>query len=218
MKSLSIALTGAAVLLGSPTLAAEIAPVSVEASSTFFTYNVNALIDGSGLNADGLHDGTFSNMWMTDLGEPQGQLEFDLGGVYTIDAADIWQYNFGTNTPVISTLDRGVNSFRILTSLDGDDFDEVFSGNMTRAPGDTLVAAQTFAMGGVTARFVRFDLLTNFAGGTIYEDEYPVGLSEVRFQGMAAVPEPATWALLILGFGLTGAAMRRRDRVLAVAR
>lgn len=27
-----------------------------------------------------------------------------------------------------------------------------------------------------------------------------------------AVPEPGTWAMLILGFGLTGAAMRRRER------
>lgn len=28
-----------------------------------------------------------------------------------------------------------------------------------------------------------------------------------------AVPEPATWALMLAGFGLTGAAMRRRRRV-----
>jgi hypothetical protein len=33
----------------------------------------------------------------------------------------------------------------------------------------------------------------------------------------AAVPEPASWAMLIAGFGLTGAAMRRRARVAATA-
>jgi hypothetical protein len=27
---------------------------------------------------------------------------------------------------------------------------------------------------------------------------------------VAAVPEPTTWALMLVGFGLTGAAMRRR--------
>ncbi len=35
--------------------------------------------------------------------------------------------------------------------------------------------------------------------------------------GTAAVPEPASWAMLIAGFGLTGAAMRRRARVAATA-
>lgn len=31
----------------------------------------------------------------------------------------------------------------------------------------------------------------------------------------AAVPEPSTWAMVILGFGLVGAGMRRRNQVLA---
>jgi hypothetical protein len=29
---------------------------------------------------------------------------------------------------------------------------------------------------------------------------------------VAGVPEPATWAMMIIGFGLTGAAMRFRRR------
>lgn len=33
----------------------------------------------------------------------------------------------------------------------------------------------------------------------------------------SAVPEPATWGLMITGFGLAGAALRRRRRTLAVA-
>jgi len=38
-----------------------------------------------------------------------------------------------------------------------------------------------------------------------------VFLSEVSFASNgAAAPEPATWALMLGGFGLTGAAMRRR--------
>ena len=40
---------------------------------------------------------------------------------------------------------------------------------------------------------------------------YPwVFVSEVEFAGAAGVPEAATWAMLISGFGLTGAALRRR--------
>jgi len=43
-----------------------------------------------------------------------------------------------------------------------------------------------------------------------------VRLDNVRLSGVAAVPEPTTWALMILGFGGAGAMLRRR-RVLAPA-
>ncbi|QDZ09085.1 PEP-CTERM sorting domain-containing protein [Sphingomonas panacisoli] len=33
---------------------------------------------------------------------------------------------------------------------------------------------------------------------------------------VVAVPEPATWAMMIVGFGLTGASLRRRRREMAV--
>jgi hypothetical protein len=35
------------------------------------------------------------------------------------------------------------------------------------------------------------------------------------FANTAFVPEPASWAMLIAGFGLVGATMRRRNRGLA---
>lgn len=41
-------------------------------------------------------------------------------------------------------------------------------------------------------------------------------LDDVSFNG-AAVPEPATWALMIMGFGTAGAMLRRRRLVPAVA-
>lgn len=41
--------------------------------------------------------------------------------------------------------------------------------------------------------------------------------ASVTFQDHAPVPEPATWAMMIGGFGLTGAALRRRRRVAAAA-
>jgi hypothetical protein len=42
----------------------------------------------------------------------------------------------------------------------------------------------------------------------------PTGL-RVEMTGTAAVPEPASWAMLIAGFGLVGAAARRRRTVIA---
>ena len=38
------------------------------------------------------------------------------------------------------------------------------------------------------------------------------GVNEIRIETPGAVPEPATWAMFILGFGLIGFAMRHRNR------
>jgi PEP-CTERM motif len=40
---------------------------------------------------------------------------------------------------------------------------------------------------------------------------------EINPVGTLAVPEPGTWAMLIAGFGIVGAAMRRRFKVAALA-
>lgn len=50
--------------------------------------------------------------------------------------------------------------------------------------------------------------INNGSGGG-YNWEY--GLRSISFDA-AGVPEPATWALMIMGFGLAGGAMRRRVR------
>ena len=44
-------------------------------------------------------------------------------------------------------------------------------------------------------------------------------ISEVTFatKGTGSVPEPASWALMLGGFGLTGMAMRRRTRKTSLA-
>lgn len=51
------------------------------------------------------------------------------------------------------------------------------------------------------------DVATLWNGGT------PLGSSAL----LGAVPEPTVWALLVAGFGLTGAAMRRRRPIASVA-
>ena len=65
------------------------------------------------------------------------------------------------------------------------------------------------------------DALTNATAFRIYPAAAPgfpgepiVALLDVdNIQALAAVPEPATWAMMIAGFGLAGAAMRRRSRL-----
>ncbi len=71
-----------------------------------------------------------------------------------------------------------------------------------------------YAVGGVSGGSWNTAGLTNKQGK--WQD-----LSHIAFFGsrttVPAVPEPATWAMLIAGFGLVGAAMRRRDRTAVVA-
>jgi hypothetical protein len=42
--------------------------------------------------------------------------------------------------------------------------------------------------------------------GTVFDDGY----FGPNFQLLAAVPEPSTWAMMLVGFGAVGFAMRRR--------
>lgn len=209
MNRLLLSFAAAGLVVAAPATAAVVTPVGVTATSTFNNgfYTPQNLINGSGLSG-GLHSNFFGDMWMTDLGASKASLTFDLGGVFNLSGASLWQFNFGTNTPVISTLDRGVKEFRLLTSLDGVTYAEAFSGTLARSLDGSPVAAQDFAFSGA-ASFVRLDILNNYTQGTIYERDEASGLSEVRFSG-AAVPEPATWAMMIGGFAMVGAAMRRR--------
>jgi hypothetical protein len=72
------------------------------------------------------------------------------------------------------------------------------------------------AANGGTAAGARDALLAGLASGrsyfNIHTTQFPGG--EIRGQ-FAAVPEPASWALMIAGFGMVGAAMRKRKVVIA---
>jgi hypothetical protein len=84
-----------------------------------------------------------------------------------------------------------------------------FAGNN---PGEPYAFLNFYARTGT-----RFDrvVFTQGPGGGYESDNHTVGrwnrMSGTIFQGdTGAVPEPASWAMLIAGFGLVGAAARRR--------
>lgn len=210
-----LAFAALALAASMPAMAQTITPVSVVASDTFSffgEYKSINLINGSGLSG-GLHDANYPNMWMSNLGVNQATLTFDLGKAYNLTGTSIWNYNFGNPAEFQSTILRSVKDFRLFASTDGVAFSQVLEARLNPGSGQPL-ASQDFAFGGV-ARYVRLDILNNYGQGTYAERDWNSGLSEVRFNG-TAVPEPASWALMIAGFAMAGAAVRRRSS-LAIA-
>lgn len=112
-------------------------------------------------------------------------------------------------------------------------FGDGFTGNQVETTGTfsffnagNLVASLSYGAGtsGQIAGFgilfppdngpIAFDSFTNFM--TITSLDAPATLNASAFNYnlvSSAVPEPATWGMMILGFGLIGGAMRRRTAV-----
>lgn len=179
--------------------ASVITPVGVSASSTFGgTYNPDNLINDSGLISGGLHSNNWYEMWLSDDGDVNATLIFDLGDVFSITSTDIWQYNADC-----CGLTRGVQAFDIYSSNDGSNFDFVTSGYLTQSPLGS-VPAQNIEFN-ATAQFIRFNISSNFG------DPGNSGLSEVKFNGVAVVPVPGGVWLICSGLlGLLGFARRNR--------
>ncbi len=91
------------------------------------------------------------------------------------------------------------------------------TGSLTRTYNLTLLATYSggfLSANGGTAASARTAFLNGLIGGKAYYNvhsaRYPGG--EIRGQ-LAAVPETATWGMMIAGFGIVGGAMRVRRRV-----
>ena len=77
---------------------------------------------------------------------------------------------------------------------------------VTSFPGDLTTIAQ-ITFGGATCESggTLANPTTSFGGGGHFGPNFTT----------AAVPEPATWALMIIGFGVTGLGLRSRRRIQA---
>ncbi len=163
-----------------------IAGVSATATSELtngFTRGVANTTNGSGLVGNTHSIAPDGNMWLNNgiFAAPNDlapEITFDLGSVQLLDHMKVWNYNeFLAGRPEL--LSRGVSSADILIAGE----DQVFSvlianQDFDKAPGDSTTAfGQTIDLTGVTARYIKFDIHGNHAGG----DNNFVGLSEVQF-------------------------------------
>lgn len=195
-----------------------VSPTAITASTTFPGYDVNNLINQSGLTAGFVsgvsdfdtymagnpgHSWALEGEWFTTFDQPGAVLNMDLGAVFKVLRLALWTDEYW-----------GAGKVTIATSLDGVTYGDVGEGLPTDwATGPQDYPADVFALAPSTARYVRLTLSDcpqpkSASGGGC-------GLGEIAFEA-GGVPEPATWAMMIAGFGVLGAAARRR-RTAAVA-
>jgi hypothetical protein len=139
-------------------------------------------VNGMGLigNAHGMTPG--GAMWLNNgtFVQPNDLdpwITFDLGAVWPVRSMKVWNYNeYLPGQPGL--LARGVSRADVLVGATVGLLTNFVTGqSFNQAPGTATDFSQTIDLGGLAARYVRLQKLTNFPGG----DNRFVGLSEVQF-------------------------------------
>ncbi|BAK65397.1 hypothetical protein SLG_07220 [Sphingobium sp. SYK-6] len=176
---------------------------------------VENFTDGSYfLTGDGVSSPTVSNPFVA----------VDLGAAYTLSGFELF------NTSNGHVQDRGTATFAIFGSNvlidDGANGSRIGGAPTLLAVGSLMVhthgvapLAQSFsALSDESFRYIQFMPLTGGAHN-LYQP-FAMGLNELKVfgsdqnAGPGAVPEPATWAMMIGGFAMAGATLRRRRMAL----
>jgi hypothetical protein len=115
------------------------------------------------------------------------------------------------NASGVDNIVSGYLYFNIFDSLNGNNGMYVGSAAVSGAVG---VGLQNGSLPNVNPTIFSANFTTPFWSGTGYDVTFTPGQTYTGTNGIqmsvGAVPEPAASAMLIAGFGLTGAAMRRR--------
>ena len=128
------------------------------------------------------------------------QVTFSLPGLYSIKSVTLGRVD-------------GDDTFALFGGVGGTYTRLGFTGSIASGPTGGIPVTRT-NLGGGNFR-LDFDYATGFDSfrfGTNNEESDGFSL---RSLSVAAVPEPGTWALLILGFGTVGGALRRQTRASA---
>lgn len=152
------------------------------------------------------------------------------GGVVGIDPQGTVKGPNGDSRPSGVTFDFGANKINSIGFEVGDwgtccqvsSLYIAFDGGAAIQVGSYTGANNVFLTNGGAGVFVAaFDDSNDFSSVTFWGDgfgEYLVAGGTVRYalldQGsLPAVPEPATWAMMLTGFGVVGGALRRRSKL-----
>ncbi|MFN9848492.1 MAG: PEPxxWA-CTERM sorting domain-containing protein [Alphaproteobacteria bacterium] len=150
---------------------------------------------------------------------------YDAGGDGFAVAHEVGIWDLGGNLLVSGTVSSGTSD----TLVDGFRYTTKLSGLATLAAGSYLVGGRSNSADENLrdATSATFGPLLSYGGSvtngsnafsapTVATPGFDVGYFGANFTyDVGAIPEPGTWALMIGGFGLAGAMLRRRRAVIA---
>jgi len=203
----ALALVGGAVLDGSGVTFTPGAGLSLTsaafADTAAYSIELSFRFDSWVVGSSGNADLDYSRILNAD-GSDNGLYVHDAGG----STARINYYNSGPheNTAVLSLGEMA----QIIFTRDG-------NGQSVYLNGVSVLDTQAYASSIVTNPLLFFidERTENGAGFVDYIRTYDVRLGDQDVAALAAVPEPASWAMMVGGFGLAGAVVRRRGRTVA---
>ena len=179
------------------------------------TYNQAGLLTGytadvtdfdTYIAGDPIHDYVFSgNEWFSNAGSNAATVTYDLGSVRSFDRFALWNEDIS-----------GLSNVTLLISSDNVNFTSFLTFSPTNNADNVNYGAEVFSFGVQTGRYVRLAATDCPQAPGNYT---ACAIGEVAFRSArgGGVPEPATWAMMIGGFGMAGAAMRRRRVTAAIA-
>lgn len=156
-----------------------VTPVSATHSTAYAGWEGSKTIDSSGFDEVNGYHSTSEGMWLA-TGTSGEWIVFDLGGVYDLSSAKIWNYNFAGHT------NRGIEYMDIQVSDDGVNFTTyAYNVLLNEAPGtideDFGQVVTLDPAGDVT--HVKFLVISDHGGSL-------AGISEIRFEGTSSNTAP----------------------------
>lgn len=138
--------------------------------------------------------------WFSEFGTSSASVTYDFGATLGLDALALWNEE-----------SSGIGTLDLLWSLDGTSFSSLGVFNPTDNPIEAGYGPQVFTFAPTDLRYVRFDM----SGCPQNAGDYQAcAIGEVAFRSTdvvtPAVPEPGTWAMMLLGFGAIGFSLRGR--------
>jgi hypothetical protein len=128
---------------------------------------------------------------------------------FTLDAPGTFTYNFRVAHELVKGISTfGVNGFFLETSLGPQDYN---AGYILDDVDPFFEGGGAIGFGAGTHTVTLFNIQRVSSGINPREAFGVQSFNWEILPGVTAVPEPASWAMLIAGFGLTGVSMRRRQ-------